>query len=119
MIGGAAVKLEPLRALTSPLPTKPNTADPFSPEDLITPAEKHEFNKKRPPKGWKLMEMNQDFSSVFLYSTAYQSRKELRGLIALEQEKIDSNNAVSLKNIASVMNSTENFKYHAVWNRLI
>ena len=62
--------------------------------------------------------MNQDFSSVFLYSKAYQSRKALRGLINLEQETIDSNNAVNLKNIASVLNSTENYKYDSIWNRL-
>ena len=28
VIKGAAIKLEPLRTITTPLPTKPNTADP-------------------------------------------------------------------------------------------
>jgi hypothetical protein len=45
VMGGAAIKLEPLRTVTTPLPTKPNTADPFPlEENTLAQINGDEFN---------------------------------------------------------------------------
>ena len=75
----------------------------------------------RPGKGegWKLMTMNEDLYSIFLYAKAFQTRQYLRSLNMPQENESNVNNALTLANVAEVLKSkSSGLDYFSIYNEL-